>query len=83
MDVYPSLTYRDVAAALTWLENCFGLESRVFGAADTGRIDHAALAHWQGLVLGETNDGPGGMRGYSARDLEGNLWTFGTIRPTP
>ncbi len=124
MDVYPSLTYRDVAAALTWLENCFGLESRVFGEAGTGRIDHAALAHGQGLVLveserpadlhgshtgqgwvyvtvadidarsqrakasgaevlGEPHGGPGGMRGSSVRDLEGNLWTFGTARPTP
>lgn len=24
-----------------------------------------------------------GMRGYSARDLEGNLWSFGTDRPRP
>jgi uncharacterized glyoxalase superfamily protein PhnB len=23
----------------------------------------------------------GGQRGYSARDLEGNLWSFGTVRP--
>jgi hypothetical protein len=23
------------------------------------------------------------MRGYSARDLEGDLWSFGTARSTP
>ena len=34
-------------------------------------------------VLNDPHAGPGGMRGYSARDLEGNLRTFGTARPTP
>ena len=28
VDVYPALTYRDVKAALTWLETAFGLEPR-------------------------------------------------------
>jgi hypothetical protein len=33
-------------------------------------------------VLGEPHDAMGGaQRGYSARDLEGNLWSFGTARP--
>jgi hypothetical protein len=33
-------------------------------------------------VLGEPHDAmEGTMRGYSARDLEGNLWSFGTDRP--
>ena len=27
-------------------------------------------------VLNEPHAGPGGMHGYSARDLEGNVWTF-------
>ena len=30
MDVYPSLTYRDVEAALAWLEAVFGLEPLIF-----------------------------------------------------
>lgn len=34
-------------------------------------------------VLNEPHGGPGGMRGYSARDIEGNVWTFGSTRPTP
>jgi uncharacterized glyoxalase superfamily protein PhnB len=35
-----------------------------------------------GDVLNEPHDALGGtQRGYSARDLEGNLWSFGTARP--
>lgn len=33
-------------------------------------------------VLNEPHDAfDGSQRGYSARDLEGNLWSFGTDRP--
>jgi uncharacterized glyoxalase superfamily protein PhnB len=32
-------------------------------------------------TLGEPHDFGEGFRGYSARDLEGNLWTFGTAQP--
>jgi uncharacterized glyoxalase superfamily protein PhnB len=33
-------------------------------------------------VLNEPHDAQNGaQRGYSARDLEGNLWSFGTDRP--
>ena len=34
-------------------------------------------------VLNEPHAGPNGMRGYSARDPEGNVWTFGNLRPAP
>jgi uncharacterized glyoxalase superfamily protein PhnB len=45
---------------------------------------HFKRATWAGVeVLNEPHAGPGGMCGYSARDLEGNVWTFGTARPTP
>jgi uncharacterized glyoxalase superfamily protein PhnB len=43
--------------------------------------EHSKAAGAQ--VLNEPHKGPGGMRGYSARDLENNEWTFGTVRPTP
>ena len=34
------------------------------------------------LVLGDPHGSPDGtFRGYSARDPEGNLWSFGTDRP--
>jgi uncharacterized glyoxalase superfamily protein PhnB len=32
-------------------------------------------------VHGEPHDFGDGFRGYSATDLEGNLWTFGTAQP--
>ncbi len=123
MDVYPSLTYRDLEAALEFLEQAFGLEPEVLGTDEQGAIRHAAVRHGEGLVLlqpdlpdqlhgthlgqgwvyvavtdpdghferaraagattlGEPHDAlEGRMRGYSARDLEGNLWSFGTDRP--
>jgi uncharacterized glyoxalase superfamily protein PhnB len=46
-----------------------------------------ADAHYQGTVAagvsvhGEPHDYGSGFRGYSAPDLEGNLWTFGTAQP--
>ena len=123
MDIYPSLTYRDLEAALEFLEEAFGLEPEVLGTDEHGAIRHAAVRHGEGLVLlqpdlpdqlhgthlgqgwvyvavtdpdghferaraagakmlGEPHDAlEGRMRGYSARDLEGNLWSFGTDRP--
>jgi uncharacterized glyoxalase superfamily protein PhnB len=123
VDVYPSLTYQDVEAALDFLEKGFGLNPEVLGTDEHGATRHAALRHGEGMilvqpdlpdqlhgshlgqgwvyvevadadahferakaagvdVLGEPHDAMGGkMRGYSARDLEGNLWSFGTNRP--
>ena len=123
MDVYPSLTYRDVAAALKWLEASFGLEPLRFDEEGAEEIRLAAVRHGRGMVmvqpelpedlhgehagrgwvyvvvddpdghyrrakaagaevLGEPHDAfDGSQRGYSARDLEGNLWSFGTSRP--
>ena len=123
VDVYPALTYRDVRAALEWLETAFGLEPTLPGDDGAEEIHHAALAHGNGMVLveserpedlhgshtglgwvyvavddpdahyerakaagvdvlNEPHDALGGtQRGYSACDLEGNLWSFGTARP--
>lgn len=122
MDVYPALTYRDVAAAIDWLADAFGLEPRVL-ADSAGKIEQAALLHGDGMVLiqsdrpselhgthlglgwvyvavddieahyerakaagvkllNEPHDAlDGTQRAYSARNLEGNLWSFGTMRP--
>lgn len=46
--------------------------------------DHYERARAAGVeVLNEPHDAmDGDQRGYSARDLEGNLWTFGIMRPT-
>jgi len=123
MDVYPSLTYQDLEAALAFLQRGFGLEPVILGTDEHGAIRYAALRHGEGMillqpdlpeqlhgshvgqgwvyvavadpdvhfqrakaagveVLGDPHDAMGGtMRGYSARDLEGNLWSFGTDRP--
>ena len=123
MDVYPCLTYRDVAAALKWLADAFGVKPLVPDSEANEAVENAAVAHRAGIVLiaaerpeqlhdshtgqgwvylavddidghhrrtkaagvevlNDPHAGPGGMRGYSARDLEGNIWTFGTARPT-
>jgi len=111
--VYPSLTYRDVGAALAWLEKAFGFAGRVLddvGAtvrygggialiqserpkdlhgSHTGQgwvyvvIDDADAYYERAKAAaanlqGEFHDYGDGHRGYSARDLEGNLWSFGT-----
>jgi uncharacterized glyoxalase superfamily protein PhnB len=34
-------------------------------------------------IVRELADMDYGSREYSARDLEGNLWSFGTYQPTP
>jgi uncharacterized glyoxalase superfamily protein PhnB len=124
MDVYPSLTYRDVKAGLEYLQAAFGFEALIFDTGDDDRIRAAAVRHGQGMVmvqpelpadlhgnhagqgwvyvvvtdpdahyerakaagaevLGEPHDAfDGRQRGYSARDPEGNLWSFGTYRPS-
>jgi uncharacterized glyoxalase superfamily protein PhnB len=41
-----------------------------------GHYDHAKAAG--AAVQGEPHHYGDGYRGYSARDLEGNLWSFGT-----
>jgi uncharacterized glyoxalase superfamily protein PhnB len=123
MDVYPSLTYRDVEAALAFLTEAFGLQVDEVGRDDSGAVRHASLKHGSGRVLlqpdlpdelhgshlgqgwvyvavpdpdahfarardagaqvmGDPHDAfDGTMRGYSARDPEGNLWSFGSDRP--
>jgi uncharacterized glyoxalase superfamily protein PhnB len=111
--VYPSLTYRDVGAAVTWLAEAFGFDGHALGEAGAiirsgdgtaivqtdrpgdlhgshighgwvyvpvaGIGAHYARAKAAGAsLLGEPRHYGDGYRGYSARDLEGNLWSFGT-----
>lgn len=54
MDVYPSLTYGDVRAALEWVAKAFGLEPRVLGARVVDEAHHAAFVHGAGMVLVES-----------------------------
>jgi uncharacterized glyoxalase superfamily protein PhnB len=123
MDVYPSLTYRDVEAALEFLANAFGLRVDQLERDASGAVRVASLKYRDGRVLVQPDlpeelhgshlgqgwvyvavadpdthfarardagaqvlTGPhdafdGTTRGYSARDVEGNLWSFGSDRP--
>jgi uncharacterized glyoxalase superfamily protein PhnB len=123
VDVYPSLTCRDLEAAVVFLERAFGLEMDEAVTDDGGRLRLVTMRHGVGRVLlqpdlpgelhgshighgwvyvavpdvdahfahavaagahvlGEPHDALGGaQRGYSARDPEGNLWSFGVDRP--
>lgn len=51
MDVYPSLTYRDVEAALEFLETAFGLEPVSFDEEGAEEIRFAAVRHRDGMVM--------------------------------
>ena len=123
MGIYPCLTYRDIATAIDWLHNAFGIDGHVLSTGNPGeRVDHAILAFGDAKILVESERpeelhgshcgqgwlyvtvpdadshyqrarGAGaadlglphtfgdGHRGYSTRDLEGNLWTFATAAP--
>ncbi|MEX2246285.1 MAG: VOC family protein [Dehalococcoidia bacterium] len=125
--VYPTLTYRDAAAAIDWLVTAFGFEKLMAVPGEGGGIVHAELRYGDGvMMLGSVRDdaygrlaSPGGVapvqslyvvvddpdahyqrakaagarivldlkdadygsRGYTALDIEGNVWSFGTYRP--
>src|SRR5215471_15768201 len=51
MNVHPSLTYRDLASALGFLEKAFGFELEVLGTDESGAIRYAALKHGVGRIL--------------------------------
>ena len=51
MDVYPCLTYRDVAAALKWLADAFGVKPLVPDSEANEAVENAAVAHGDGMVL--------------------------------
>jgi uncharacterized glyoxalase superfamily protein PhnB len=55
----------------------------LYVAVDDPDAHHArALAAGAEIVM-ELTDQPYGSREYAARDLEGNVWAFGTYRPAP
>ncbi|HEY3018716.1 MAG TPA: VOC family protein [Solirubrobacteraceae bacterium] len=121
-NVYPSLRYRDAAAAVDFLQRAFDFEPKAVHRNDDGTIAHAELSCGDGLIMlateretdrwgahagqgwvyvaiddidrgyerakaagaeivMEPTDQDYGSRDYSARDPEGNLWSFGTYRP--
>jgi uncharacterized glyoxalase superfamily protein PhnB len=64
--IYPVLRYEDAHAARDFLERAFGFERHAVSDAQIER---------------ELTDQDYGSREYTARDPEGNLWSFGTYRP--
>jgi uncharacterized glyoxalase superfamily protein PhnB len=122
-DVTPLLRYTNGTAAIAWLRDAFGFETKLEVPGADGTIAHAELRlgagyimlgstpedskdnPWAGqkqgvcvaldavdahyarakaagaAILRDIADTPYGTRGYSALDLEGRVWTFGTYRP--
>lgn len=124
MTIYPSLRYRDARAAIAWLAEAYGFETREVHADDAGTVHHAELSGFGGIVMLGTEPEGGdptwgshagqswlylstddpdalharavaagativrelvdtdyGSREFSTRDLEGNVWSFGTYAP--
>ncbi len=49
-------------------------------------VDDSDAHHWQAVAVGveivcDLTDEDYGSRGYTTRDPEGNVWSFGTYRP--
>jgi uncharacterized glyoxalase superfamily protein PhnB len=122
--IFPSLRYRDAAAAADWLEQAFGFERVAAHENEDGSLGHVEMRWGDSMIMfGQETDeaierfgehaGRGwcyvtvddadahhdraaaagaeivygltdqdyGSRDYSARDPEGNLWSFGTYDP--
>ncbi|GAA4685358.1 VOC family protein [Phytohabitans rumicis] len=56
-------------------------EWRVYVAVDDVDAHHARATAAGAEVVMPLTDQPYGSREYGARDLEGNVWSFGTYRP--
>lgn len=86
--------YRDGQGAIHHAEMSLGAGTVMFGQGDPGShgiyvavedVDaHYAQAKAAGAeITREPQDTPYESREYSARDLEGHAWSFGTYRPEP
>ncbi len=69
----PYLFYDDVAAAIRFLKDAFGLEERFADRGESGTIEHAQLGYGTALVmLGATGSHPG-YRPRKSPDAMGGL----------
>jgi uncharacterized glyoxalase superfamily protein PhnB len=48
---HPSLRYRDARAAMTFLENAFGFETKAAYEDDAGRLQHVEMTFRGGMVM--------------------------------
>jgi uncharacterized glyoxalase superfamily protein PhnB len=74
--IFPALRYRDAPVAIEWLGRAFGFEPRMVVDAHHERAVGAGAEIVRALA-----DTDYGSREYSARDPEGNVWSFGSYRP--
>lgn len=125
--ICPTLLYADAQAAIRQLTEAFGFRRVAVHEGEGGVVEHAELAHGNGVIMLGTKGrggafdaamkgaGPAGVyvvvedvdahhrravehgadillpptdqaygsRDYMARDLEGNVWSFGTYAPEP
>lgn len=72
MDVYPSLTYHDVDAALEFLTTAFGLETISAWRDDDGTVQWTELAHGPGVCSCSPTFPTTGTPPTSAED--GSTW---------
>ena len=91
--IYPVLKYEDAHAAIDFLERAFGFERHAAYDGRRGRTRRAeartrssttrfdARQERGASIERELTDQDYGSREYTARDPEGNLWSFGTYRP--
>jgi uncharacterized glyoxalase superfamily protein PhnB len=68
--VWPGLVYDDAHAAIRFLAEAFGFEQRLFERAPAAGAE---------LVQGLREEDSGSL-GFSVRDPEGNIWSFGSYR---
>jgi len=52
VSIYPAVTYRNVRAAITWLEVAFGPQGQILD--DGAAADHAMLCYGDGMVIVES-----------------------------
>jgi uncharacterized glyoxalase superfamily protein PhnB len=81
---YPTFRYRDARTAIDWLADRWGRhagEGWVYVAVeDPDALHERAKAAGAEIVMAPM-DTDYGSRDFALRDLEGNLWSFGTYRP--
>jgi uncharacterized glyoxalase superfamily protein PhnB len=84
--IFPVLKYDDARAAIEFLEgeqrfNQGAGRYSLYVAVDDPDAHHARAKEVGATIERELSDRDYGSREYTARDPEGNLWSFGTYRP--
>jgi uncharacterized glyoxalase superfamily protein PhnB len=78
--IIPTFRYRDAPAAIEFLCRAFGFERHLVVPGEDGTIVHAQLRFGNGMIM-DIEDKDYGGRGYTCRDPEGYVWSFGGYDP--